>query len=157
MNWRSLVEGIVSSLPVFATFFLSVAVVLIAWLQWRVARNKLRLDLFDRRYKVYEATRKFLGLILRNGAFTDLELTEFELATSDAKFLFGDDVVQWLEEIRKRALHLRTTQKLLSRPRDDHEVAKRAQAEHDDLLWLTDEIATMKSVFTRYLGFGHVK
>jgi hypothetical protein len=44
-----------------STLFLSVAVVVIAVLQWRVAHNKLRLDLFDRRYKVYEAARKFLA------------------------------------------------------------------------------------------------
>lgn len=54
--------------------FLSFAVAIIAALQWRVADNKLRLDLFDRRYKVYDATRKFLGAICREGKFTDSEL-----------------------------------------------------------------------------------
>jgi hypothetical protein len=44
-----------------ATLFLSVAVVIIAALQWRVADNKLRLDLFDRRYKVYDADSQVLG------------------------------------------------------------------------------------------------
>ena len=44
---------------------LSIALAIIAALQWRVADNKLRLDLFDRRYKVYDATRKFLAVIIR--------------------------------------------------------------------------------------------
>jgi hypothetical protein len=47
-----------------ATLFLSIAVAIIAALQWRVAHNKLRLDLFDRRYQVYDATRKFLATIV---------------------------------------------------------------------------------------------
>ena len=53
-----------SFLPI-ATFALSVAVVIIAWRQWRLARSKLRLDLFDRRYKVYEATSKFVDVAPR--------------------------------------------------------------------------------------------
>jgi hypothetical protein len=46
-----------------ATLFLSVAVAVIAWQQWRVADNKLRLDLFERRYKVYDALRLPLSLM----------------------------------------------------------------------------------------------
>jgi hypothetical protein len=53
------VDYIASFLPA-ATFFLGVAVTIVAWLQWLVARNKLCLDLFDRRYKIYEATQKFV-------------------------------------------------------------------------------------------------
>jgi hypothetical protein len=53
-----------SFLPI-ATFALSLAVVIIAWRQWRVARNKPRLNLLDRRYKVYEATSKFVDVAPR--------------------------------------------------------------------------------------------
>ncbi|PYJ41035.1 MAG: hypothetical protein DME80_14400, partial [Verrucomicrobia bacterium] len=47
------------------TLIIGIAVVVVAWQQRQIARHKLRLDLFDRRYKVYEATRKFLSIILR--------------------------------------------------------------------------------------------
>jgi hypothetical protein len=87
--------------------FLSIAVAIIAALQWRVADNKLRLDLFDRRYKVYDATRKFLSVILREANFANPQLFEFYAGTSDAEFLFGPDVTEHLEKIRKRAVHLR--------------------------------------------------
>jgi hypothetical protein len=35
----------------FFTLVVGISVAVVAWLQWRVALNKLRLDLFDRRYK----------------------------------------------------------------------------------------------------------
>jgi hypothetical protein len=54
-------------LPI-ATFALSVAVACVAWAQWRIARNKLRLDLFDRRWQVYAATRTFVDGILNDPA-----------------------------------------------------------------------------------------
>jgi hypothetical protein len=141
-----------------ATLFLSVAVVTIALLQWRVADNKLRLDLFDRRYKVYDAARNFLASISRDASVTQSHLAEFNIGTSDAKFLFEPDVGEYLAEIRKRALHLRTTRELLKRPpASDDELVGLAQAESDAVLWLGDQITEMTKIFTPYLGFANVK
>jgi hypothetical protein len=138
--------------------FLSLAVVIIAALQWHVADNKLRLDLFDRRYKVYEATRKFLAVITREAAFAQSQLIEFDIGTSDAEFLFRADVAAYLAEIRKRALHMRTARQLLESPcASDDERSRHAQAEHDDLLWLGDQITAMTKNFAPYLGFANVR
>jgi hypothetical protein len=140
------------------TLFLSIAVAIIAALQWRVADNKLRLDLFDRRYKVYDATRKFLSVIIREGTFTNPDLFEFNAGTSDAQFLFKPDVAEYLAEIRKRALHLRTTRQLLERPpASDDELSRLAQAQEDDALWLGDQITAMTKTFAPYLGFANVR
>jgi hypothetical protein len=62
----------------FFTLVLAASVAIVAWLQWSVALNKLRLDLFDRRYKVYDATRKFLSVIIREATFTNPDLFEFQ-------------------------------------------------------------------------------
>jgi hypothetical protein len=140
-----------------ATLFLSVAVVMIAWQQWRVADNKLRLDLFDRRYKVYDSTRKFLAVILREATFTLSQLAEFDIGTSDAEFLFGADVVDYLGQVRKRALHLRTAQTLYEPLPVGDERSRHVQAAHDDLSWLTDQITAMTKIFAPYLGFANVR
>ena len=114
--------------------------------------------LFDRRYKVYDATRKFLSVIIREATFTNPDLFEFNAGTSDAQFLFKPDVADYLAEIRKQALHLRTTRELLTRPRiTDDELARLAQAENDDLKWLGDQITAMTKVFAPYLGFANVR
>jgi hypothetical protein len=85
-----------------ATLFLSIAVVVIAWQQWQVANNKLRLDLFDRRYKVYDATRNFLAVILREATFTNSQLFEFYAGTSDAEFLLAPMLwITWRKFDRK--------------------------------------------------------
>jgi hypothetical protein len=117
-----------------ATLFLSVAVVIIAALQWRVAENKLRLDLFDRRYKVYEATVRFVRASVQDFAHIDQHLSVFNYETSNAEFLFDADVVNYLEHIRQRA-----------------------QAK--DAIWLSDpdRISTMTKTFAPCLGFPNVK
>jgi len=73
----------------FFTLVLDISVAIVAWLQWWIALNKLRLDLFDRRYKVYDATRTFLAAILREAKFTNSKLFEFYAGTSDAEFLWS--------------------------------------------------------------------
>jgi hypothetical protein len=133
------------------------AVAYVALQQWQVARHRLRVDLFDRRYKVYDATRKFLSIILREARFEDAQLFEFYAGTSDAEFLFDSALVAYLEQVRKRAVHMRTAQRVYEHMPVGDERSRHVQAEHDDLLWLTDQLTAMTHVFSPYLRFSHVK
>jgi|SRR5882724_11442601 len=130
---RAGVDYIATFLPI-ATFVLSIAVALVAFQQWRVARNKLRLDLFERRYTVYDATRRFVRDSVQDFAHIDQHLIVFNDETSNAEFLFEADVVNYLEQIRQRA-------------------------QDKDTLWLSDpsQITAMTKTFVPYLGFSNVK
>jgi len=119
-----------------ATLLIGCLIGSIAWQQWQVARSKLRLDLFDRRYKVFDATRKFLAVILREARFEGSHLFEFFAGTSDAEFLFDSDIVDYLAQIRTRALNMRTHQKVYEPLPAGDERSRHVQAEHDQLLWL---------------------
>ncbi len=140
-----------------ATLIVGCMVAFIAWQQWRVAENKLRLDLFDRRYKVYDTTRKFLAGIVREASFSDAQLFEFYGGTSDAGFLFGSEVVDYLDVIRKRAVGMRTHQKNYGPLPAGEERSRHVQAEHDELLWLSEQITAMTKTFTPYLGFSNIR
>ena len=135
-----------------ATLIVGLSVAYIAWQQWQVARSKLRLDLFDRRYKVFEATRKFLAVILRDARFEDSQLFEFYAGTSDAEFLFGSEVVDYLAEIRKRSLDMRLHQKLYEPLPVGDERSRHVQAQHDQLVWLGDQLTAMSKTFRPYLA-----
>jgi hypothetical protein len=125
--------------------------------QRRIASARLRLDLFDRRYKVFDAARNFLAGSFQHG-FLNPGLTSFNLATSDAEFLFGSDVVDWLADVRKRAVELHTTKTLLLRPPEDQaELEKLANKENETLSCLIDQSNAITSVFAGYLGFAQIK
>jgi hypothetical protein len=140
-----------------ATLFLSVAVVVIAWQQWRVAENKLRLDLFERRYKVYEATRTFLSLIAREATFTDAQFMDFGVVTLDAEFFFKPDVAEYLSQIKMRALDMRVNQRLYEDLPQGDERSRHVEAEHDQLIWLKDQFAELPKIFAPYLGFANIR
>lgn len=141
----------------FATLLAAVAVGFFAYQQWRVTHDKLRFDLFDRRYRIYEATRKFL-ISINNGNFTDQQLTEFYTSTSGVEFLFGEDVEFCLEKIRQEAIEMRflTVQfssQQITVEKHEQNVEKHRQKQ----LWLYDQIKEIKKLFEPYLGYKRIR
>ena len=147
----------ISGLTSISNSIVGLAVAIIALQQWQVARNKLRLDLFDRRYKVFEATRLFLSVILSEATFSDAQLLEFYRGTSDTAFLFDQQFVDYLKEIAHRALDMRTHQTIWRTKQQGDERTRLIEAEHEQLQWLGDQIGAMTKVFVPYLGFSKIK
>lgn len=139
-----------------ATITVGFAAAFVSILQWRLAKRKLRLDLFDRRYKVYEGTRKFLSVILRDATFKDADLFEFYAATSDAEFLFGDDITRYLKEIRVRAVDMRTHEHIFRPLPVGEERSKHVEANADQLMWLGNQLAELKRPFLPYMSFAEI-
>jgi hypothetical protein len=139
-----------------ATLIVGLAVVIFAWQQWKVARNNLRLNLFDRRYKVFEATKNFLSIIIAEASFDNPQLLTFDSGTSVRGFLFHSDVVNYLSEIRDRALKMREHRRSFESLPEGNKRSLHVQAESDELLWFTEQITAMTTVFSPYLDFSNV-
>ena len=61
----------------------------VAWQQWQTNQQRLRLELYDRRLRIYNEVRSFIAVAL-NDMQTDNYLA-FSHATREADFLFGPD------------------------------------------------------------------
>ncbi|MDQ1341366.1 MAG: hypothetical protein QG567_2524, partial [Campylobacterota bacterium] len=83
----------------------------IAYQQYRTNRYKLMLDLFEKRYKVYDATRIFLTIIKKDASFEIKDLQNFNEGILDSCFLFDDDISAYLNQIREDAVDMRTANK----------------------------------------------
>lgn len=127
-----------------------------------LARNKLRLDLFDRRYKIYEATSKFVDSINNDPGNVDSYLNAFNAGTSNAGFLFDADVVNYIKQVREKAAHMRTALTLYeaeerkSQPNEAERV-RNIEGYEADRAWLIEQATAMIETFTPYLGFQNVK
>ena len=71
------------------TPLIAIVAVYIASHQWETNRGKLRLDLFDRRYKVYEKISEFIGSILTTSKVQEGKELQFLIDTTATEFLFG--------------------------------------------------------------------
>ncbi|MDE2598511.1 MAG: hypothetical protein KGL40_02695 [Rhodocyclaceae bacterium] len=82
---------------------------LIAYRQWRLAQNKLKLDLFDRRFAVYDAARTLLASIMTSGKAKDEEVYKFMAATREAKWLLNSSIDEYFEkQLYHKAVNLQT-------------------------------------------------
>jgi hypothetical protein len=72
----------------------------IGYLQWRTAQQKAALDLFDKRYKVYETVKNSVDQVVKNAPDFDKDREkELRKAVNEAYFFFGDDVHHYLESV----------------------------------------------------------
>ncbi len=106
-----------SQLPLWLQYTQALAVPLLAlviagfgtWIalqQMQIARVKLRHDLYDRRFAVFEATRKLLTEVLVDAAVSYDQVRAYVACTSASVFLLNEEISTYLEEIHKRANRL---------------------------------------------------
>ena len=100
-------------LPLWIQWLQALAVPVIAavgaWIalqQMHLARVKLRHDLYDRWFAVYQADRKFSAEVLTHATVEDDQLRAYVVGTSDSVFLFNEEISTYLEQIRIRVSRL---------------------------------------------------
>lgn len=147
------------------TPIIAVIAAFIAYKQWYTNAQKLKLDLFNRRFRVYEETIKILRLILRNLKPNQADLQNFYEATLEADFLFKPEVRQYLDEICNHAaiLNLRNIEyndQISSAPIDaDHKrenIRNPANEKQEEYLWFNNQFGRdfepVKNIFKKYLN-----
>jgi len=119
-----------------ATVAIGAIAATIAWRQWRTAQDKVKLDLFDRRFSVFMDARKLVSEALQLGAFTDLGLANEVIAR--AKFLFESDVQKELTELHRICIQI---------------TMKNSAAFGEMEQWLTK----FEKVVQPYMSMGHLR
>jgi hypothetical protein len=116
--------------------------------QVRIARQKLKHDLYDRRFAVYMAFHELMV------AFTEKKDVEAELrkaneARAQSPFLLDPELTQYLASLHKEAFRLNATEKLLIEPGmgDQIEQAQRASRQASDKLGFADRVPELVTKF----------
>jgi len=82
--------------PTLAAIAIGIFAALIAWGQWRTARDKLKWELFERRLNVYLATVKLVEAsnhyTNQTGRIIEVDFGEFSEAIRGAEFLFDGKI-----------------------------------------------------------------
>ena len=70
--------------------------------QWKTAHDKLKLDLFERRIKVFETIRAELLAPAVGGRYPDKVSDACSAAIADARWIFGPEVTDFLTTLRSK-------------------------------------------------------
>lgn len=144
--------GLNAALATFNGVFLS-------WLAYRnhqVSKNQLKLALYDRRFKVYEAVKQLLVDATKTNTLTPDSVTAYLRGTTEARFLFDPPAVAFMDCIRKKALAWR--QQVSESEAHAPGTAARSEAESQTQTIrdsLGDEWPALAKTFQPTLGFVH--
>jgi hypothetical protein len=120
----------------------------IAFHQMQLAAVKLQHDLYDRRYRVFEAARKMLAEVTTHATAADETMRAFLLGTGDATFLFDDSIAAYLEEMRQHAAKLTSIGIAIEMiPVGDPQRANAVAAKSEHLLWLVAQLDGLAARF----------
>jgi hypothetical protein len=130
-----------------------------AWLAYKqhhISRDKLRLDLYDRRYKVYFCMASCLEQAVREGTATNDLLIKYNVGTRDVLFLFDNSIVELEKEIREKLINLK-----FHDSKSKHTSGKK-QSEHIDkteaaLDLITVETLNLQLKMAPWLSFSNLR
>jgi hypothetical protein len=138
------------------TLVIAIITVYIARQQWKANRQKLTLDLYERRLKVFEAVRDILGMMYTTVS-DDGKLYTLLSQTRGAGFIFGAEIQEYIESVWRHATNLSDTNKHLRAILDSAppEVRKRlADIESEEVKWATAETRVVEQKFKKYLDLS---
>lgn len=150
--------GISSLISSAASVILGLAAVLVSWRQYATAREQIRLSLFDKRYKVYFATKKFIAKVLREDLVQTEDLLEFWRDTSDSAFLFPESMQKLLDLIQDtssiKRMHRRNWQHgRETGTKSREEISRLIDAEERETLRLHSLLKDLDREFLPFLDF----
>ncbi len=136
-----------------ATVIIAGIVAWISWSQYSVSKEKFKLDLFEKRFQVFAATRKLLTVVMQRATIEIDDLFEFRANTGEATFLFNTDITTYLSEIDKNVIRLRTLKEQMKPlPVGEKRTEKNEQIS-ECLKWLGDQLPELKYQFEPYMKF----
>lgn len=147
----------------FIPIIIAILLAYIAWENYKInqrglkiQKDNLRLDLFNRRIKVFEACQNLFSFINREGRPTRQELHKFFVDSSNFEFLFGNEVQSYIDDVNKKGLKLiHLIEQLESERLEIGEKRTRLAKEASELEeWFGEQFTNSRKLFRKYLHFS---
>ena len=148
------VEQIAEVSKALLTPLVAIVAAYIAWQQWSTNRRKLKLDLFDRRYTVYEKIGEFIGSILTSGRVQEGKELQLMVDTKTTKFLFGEEISQFVSDVYRQAVHLHALDAELEGLTGETRIAN-VKTQREIKNWLEQALTGLQKRFSKYLTLEH--
>lgn len=130
----------------------------IAYRQHRLDALKFRHLLYERRLAIFNSTASLFGIVIRDANVTIPDLMKFLQETSQAYFLFGKDIAEYLDEIYKKGVTLQSQNKMLDPNTNNLPIGEKrtrlAEQNKDLLLWFGDQFLVARDKFSEHLKLG---
>ena len=126
----------------------------IAIRQWLTNKNKLKLELFDKRYRVFENIMKFIASILSSGRVEEGAAIHFLRDTKVVAFLFDNKIKKLTDEMYTKANKLAAltrTEKTITEDKLHENLEEQDKIKQ----WFQEQLDGIDNVFKKYLKLKH--
>jgi hypothetical protein len=126
----------------------------IAYQQWRLAKEKFRFDLYDKRFETYRTVAEFISHIRGHGNCTDDESIAFYQKASRNLFLFSSEIDEYITVLYKQAIKKNGLNREILNTRSEAQQPHRVRLgkqEEDIGLWFQEQFEASKKLFGKYL------
>jgi hypothetical protein len=104
----------------------------------------------------YEAVRSFISSIMTSGKTTQDKEIEFLIGTRGAKWLFGDEIAQYIDkQLWEKVCDLGCLQSELTGLGVGEERSRNVHTQADIKKWLLSQLEVIDAMFFPYLSLRH--
>ena len=138
-----------SLIAVFSALIASFAA-LIGYFPWRTAHQRVVLDLFDRRLAIIREIEEAAKIVLNDPGRqkVDPAFWSFVRAESNARFLFGEDILKALAELRQDLANVMAFSDI---PVDSPDYQRKVDIKYASLQRIVDFISHSSRLFAPYV------
>jgi hypothetical protein len=143
--------------PAFITLTVGMFGSYIAFNQYRTNRDKLRLDLFEKRLDAYEKLQEYFTFLVRKARVEDEAIALLAEARYKSLFLFDDDITRFIDQVWDKAREMQRIRLDLfgQNPIPVGEERTRLARRNQELLeWHDKQREDSPQRYTKYLRFN---
>ncbi len=146
-------SSLVDLLSALLTPAIAIVVALILYQQLRLEKRRHKLEAYNRRLDIYKAVIRFVSVATAHARVDEQHLAELSRGTFVAPMLFDDEVVGYVQEIRKNGISLMTSgQQMESLQQNDDRRSQAVEQNHEALTWLGEQYEAAESLFRKKMG-----
>jgi hypothetical protein len=146
-DWIDILQALLT--PTVAGFGLYIAIQ-----QWRINKNRLKHELYDRRMAVYAKLLNYLGILFQSADFNHDAFTEWLRSSYEGYFLFNDDINNYFQTISEKSRALMKVKHKMSRTenrKNDEAWAKLSNEDVEIEGWFDKQFEVAKDKFSPFL------
>lgn len=131
------------------TFIIGILTVYIAYQQYKANKYKIRMDLYERRFRVYQITRDTLHLALSSSNLKQEQYRDFEDCIAESRFIFNPEMHDYLKFLIIRLHNFQDNQ-------TDEELKENTMILSEREAFISSEISNLPAKFSTYLSLNKI-
>ena len=150
----------ISEFQAFGTVLIGGGVAALGFQQYRIAARKLKLDLYQRRFEIFDAMRRYLVSFMdsESGDAKQISLAAYK-KVAEARFLLDDTACDYLDRLMEKILEYKGVREMLQdgllKGARAEEAIKITNEQAARMSWFVEQYEPLVREFERFLKLDH--